>query len=174
LSQSGPWRPAVVARLARTLGRMNRPLLPGAILILALTLSSASKAGGSFESVHVTSFVISNDVDYQLTVSPASSSKAGNLVDPYLGKCQTFTVHGTYSTVYSIFAFPSKVTRASHVSALAHLRQSFQSGTPVNLGWLGNGFVPLDPKNTCVVRSRALHLWHDREVTAVLSLHDAA
>jgi hypothetical protein len=143
------------------------------LLALSLALPHAAWAGGSFESVLIKNFVISNEVEYQLSVSQVAATNPKPPTDPYLGQCSILTVHGTYAALYSILKFPQDVTRAGHVSALAHLRASFQGGKAVNFGWLGNGFAPLDPKNPCVVRSRALYLRQEQGITAVLSLHDA-
>ena len=150
--------------------RMNASFALCVCFLMVLFVPCVAWAGGSFEPVWIESFISRNEIDYELVVSPASDPKSRRWVDPYLGRCTTFTVHGTYASVNN---FPSFVTRLGHLSALVYLRSSFQEGRTINFGWLGNGFMPVDPKQPCVVRSRALHLWQDRERTAVLSLHDA-
>jgi hypothetical protein len=140
------------------------------LLALTLTLVCASAAaGGSFERVYINRLSIINGVEYELVVTPLNLS-GRDYVDPYMGRCATFTVHGTYSRRV---AFPSFVTRDGHRAALAYLRQAHEANQPVNLGWVGTGFVPIDPALPCTVRSRALNLYMDQATRAVLSYHDA-
>lgn len=149
---------------------MRPPRLLGA-LVAGLICASAM-AGGSYEPVHVKSIRITNGTDYELVVAPVKHSGRDEYVDPYMGRCDFFTVRGTYSTVHSI-QFPSFVTREAHLAALAHLSEAHAKGRVVNLGWTGGGFVPVQSGTPCVVRSRALHLLTEREVTSVVSYHDA-
>jgi hypothetical protein len=146
--------------------RVPSRLLP---LITAIACTSAI-AGGSFESVQIKSISITNKVQYELVVNPLKPASADGYVDPYMGRCTTFTVHGTYSRRYG---FPDFVTRDAHLAALEHLRQAHLANRPVNLGWMGTGFVPVKSETPCVVRSRALHLHTERGTTAVVSYHDA-
>jgi len=125
-------------------------------------------AGGSYEAVQIKSIQITNGTDYELVVTPLIPDRGGYL-DPYMGHCTTFTVRGTFSAR----GLPSFVTRDAHMAALAYLSQARESNRPVNLGWWGTGFVPVRPDTPCVVRSRALHLETEKDVTAVMSLHNA-
>jgi hypothetical protein len=149
---------------------MRPPRLLGA-LILVLICSSAL-AGGSYERVQVKSIRITNGTDYELVVAPLARSDPHGYVDPYMGRCTVFTVRGTYSRLQSI-QFPSHVTRDGHLAALAYLLEAHAKRQVVNLGWMGTGFVPVQSNMPCVVRSRALHLFTEREVTSVVSYHDA-
>jgi len=149
---------------------MRPPRLFGA-LIGGLICTSAI-AGGSYEPVHVKSIRITNGTDYELVVAPLKRPERDGYVDPYMGRCALFTVRGTYSRSHSI-QFPSFVTRDAHLAALAHLSEAHAKGRVVNLGWMGGGFVPVQSGAPCVVHSRALHLLTEREVTSVVSYHDA-
>jgi hypothetical protein len=140
--------------------------------LLALTAAlvcTSVAAGGSFERVYINRLSIINGVEYELVVTPLNLS-GRDYVDPYMGQCASFTVHGTYSRRV---AFPSFVTREAHKAALAYLRQAHEANRPVNLGWVGTGFVPIDPALPCIVRSRALNLHTGQGIAAILSYHDA-
>jgi hypothetical protein len=128
-------------------------------------------AGGSHEAVQIKSIRVTNGTDYELVVTPLIPDRGGYL-DPYMGRCDVFTVRGTYSTLHSL-RFPSFVTREGYLAALAYLSDAHASGRVVNLGWMGGGFVPEESTSPCVVRSRALQLFTEQEVTSVLSYHDA-
>ena len=110
--------------------------------------------------------------DYELVVQPVSFNTEG-YKDPYFGSCSLFTVRGTYSRIHSALLFPEFVTRESHIAALTKLSEALRANSPVNFGWVGAGFAPIDPKNPCLVESRALHLRTAPDGTAVLSLHNA-
>ncbi|MEZ0236859.1 MAG: hypothetical protein ACAH06_02235 [Methylophilaceae bacterium] len=142
------------------------------LFIAALLHVAGASAGGSFEPVIVKSLALKNATDYELVVQPISSN-TGGYKDPFFGNCSLFTVRGTYSRVHSAFLFPDFVTRKSHAAALTKLSETLKANSPVNLGWVGIGFVPVDPKNPCLVESRALHLRVEPEGAAVLSLHNA-
>jgi hypothetical protein len=105
-------------------------------------------------------------------VAPLKRAVPDEYVDPYMGRCSLFTVRGTYSWLHSS-QFPSHVTRESHLAALAYLSKAHAKAEVVNLGWMGTGFVPVQSATPCVVRSRALHLFTERDVTSVVSYHDA-
>jgi hypothetical protein len=141
--------------------------------ITALVLSQWLAAGGSAESVVVKSLRVTDDVDYELVVIPVKRSAADDYKDPYMGACSTFTVRGTYAWLYSALRLPAHVTKAAHVEALSHLSKALESGRTVNLGWMGTGFVAVNPATPCIVRSRALQLLIDRGQTYVVSYHDA-
>jgi hypothetical protein len=130
---------------------------------------TSAVADGSFEPVYVNRLSIVNGVEYELVVTPLKVAGRDGYVDPYMGQCATFTVHGTYSRGTR---FPSYVTRDGHRAALAHLRQAQAADRPVNLGWMGAGFVPVDSGTSCTFRSRALHLYMEQGTEAVISYHD--
>jgi|GEM_PF-3266397 len=142
-----------------------------AILIAASLLASNALAGGSFEPVIVKSLNLKSATDYELVIQPTHSS-AQSYKDPYFGSCSLFTVRGTYSLIQSTFLFPEFVTRKSHVAALERLTTALKTSSPINFGWIGTGFKSVDPKIPCLVRSRALYLSIDPNVTAILSFHD--
>ena len=149
---------------------MRPPRLLGALIVGVV--SGAAVAGGSHVPVEIKSIRIINGSDYELVVAPLKRPEPGGYVDPYMGRCSLFTVRGTYSQLHSV-QFPSFVTRKAHLAALAHLSEAHAAGRTVNLGWMGGGFVPVQVGAPCVVRSRALHLFTEREVTSVVSYHDA-
>jgi hypothetical protein len=152
---------------------MTHQSLTAACAVLIL-LAGSSWAGGSFSPVAVESLVFHSATEYELVVRPIETDLDALPRDPYFGKCPLFTVRGAYSIVHSTLRFPAFVTRESHTAALAKLSGALKTRTPVNFGWIGTGFVPIDPKKPCVVRSRALHLRVDSGTTSVLSLHNAA
>ena len=149
---------------------MRPPRLLGALIAGVVCVSAT--AGGSYESVEIKSLRITDGTDYELVVAPLKRPEPGGFVDPYMGRCAVFTVRGTYSRLHSI-QFPSFVTREAHLVALAHLSEARANRRVLNLGWMGGGFVPVQPDTPCVVRSRALHLLTERGVTSVVSFHDA-
>jgi hypothetical protein len=138
----------------------------GAFLCLMLTVLPAT-AGGSWERVLIDEIVI-NGVDYTLVVTP--SDKA--LRDSYFGRCRRFEVRGTYRWLQgTLFHQETGLSRANHIQALEALRRAQETKQQVDLGWIGVGFVPVDPANPCIVRSRALQLFRDEEGTHILSYH---
>jgi hypothetical protein len=140
--------------------------------LLALTAALActsAVAGGSFEPVYINRLSIVNGVEYELVVTPLKVVGRDGYPDPYMGQCTTFTVHGTYSRA---IRFPSNVTRDAHRAALAYLREAQAADRPVNLGWMGTGFVAVDSGARCEFRSRALHLYIEQGTEAVISFHD--
>jgi hypothetical protein len=141
-------------------------------LLMLITMFSCTSAvaGGSFEPVHINRINIINRVEYELVVTPLNMGRRDGYEDPYMGQCAIFTVHGTYSRWIN---FPSFVTRDGHLAALAYLREAHAAKRPVNLGWMGTGFVPVDPALPCTVRSRALHFHTEQGTRAVISYHDA-
>ena len=139
--------------------------------IVALLQTGGAVAGGSFEPVMVRRLTLKSATDYELVVQPISPN-TGGYRDPYFGNCLLFTVRGKYSKVHSALLFPEFVTRASHMAALTKLSEALKANSPVNFGWIGTGFVPIDPKNPCLVESRALYLRAAPEGAAVLSLHN--
>ena len=145
-------------------------MLSRLLTLIATVACTSAIAGGSFEPVHINRISITNDVEYELVVTPLNMGRRDGYADPYMGQCAVFTVHGTYSRGTK---FPSFVTREGHLAALAYLRQAHAANRPVNLGWMGTGFVPVDPAIPCTVRSRALHFHVEQDNQAVLSYHDA-
>ena len=160
----------MVRVIADVRSHMRPPRLFG--VLTGLLICSSAPAGGSYESVEVKSIRITNGTDYELIVAPLVRSDRDGYVDPYMGRCPVFTVHGTYSRLQAI-QFPSHVTRDSHLAALAYLSNAHSKRQVVKLGWMGTGFVPVQSNTPCVVRSRALHLFTEHEVTSVVSYHDA-
>jgi hypothetical protein len=140
------------------------------IAFTAATVCTSVLAGGSFEPVYINRLSIVNGVEYELVVTPLKVRGRDGYVDPYMGQCATFTVHGTYSRRSKL---PSFVTRDGHLAALAHLKQAHAADRWVNLGWMGTGFVPADSGTPCTYRSRALHLHTEQGAEAVISYHDA-
>ena len=116
-----------------------------------------------------------NETDYELVVVPQPNS-----IDPYLAKCKTFTVLGTYTDRpaggrwwHFWSRFPEAVTRTGHIAALSQLSEAYSSKRPLNFGWMGPGFAQVDSSNPCIVRSRALEIVREKDVNAVVSYHDA-
>jgi hypothetical protein len=137
--------------------------------ILAAALSQPALAGGSFEAVEVRSIFSEGGSSYELTVVPLDKANT----DPYLKGCEIFVVIGNYSRFHSWLHFPSEVTLAGHQSALVYLRQAHEKRVPINFGWIGPGFESIDPRNRCMVRSRALQVISENGKTAVVSYFGA-
>jgi len=150
--------------------RSHMRMLSCFLALLAAIVSTSATAGGSYEPVQIKSISINSEVDYELVVTPVKAAAQAGHIDPYMGRCPTFTVLGTYSHRYG---FPAFVTRDAHLAALAHLKQAHAGNRVVNLGWMGNGFAPASSTTPCIVRSRALHLHTEDGTTAVVSYHDA-
>jgi hypothetical protein len=139
------------------------------IACLAAIASSFAWAGGSDVPVAIESLKVSG-TSYTLVVVPSELSKH----DPYMGTCARFTVHGTYGHLNGAFLNqPEILSRKQHLAALDYLRNTLEKRVPVNLGWMGSGFMPIDASEPCVVRSRALLLMEDTRGTAVISFHNA-
>jgi len=140
----------------------------GFVLFLCLMFSMLpAKAGGSWERVLIEEISI-NGVDYTLVVTPSDSANA----DPYLGRCRRFEIRGTYRWLRgTLFQQEPGLSRAEHLRALEFLRHAHETKRQVDLGWIGVGFVPVEPANPCIVRSRALQLFRDGQGTHVVSYH---
>jgi len=107
--------------------------------------------------------------DYTLVVHPTATDPP----DPYMGACERFEVRGTYGLLRGTGKNDAELSRAGHREALEFLQHAFIAGQVVELGWVGTGFVPVDPDKPCVVKSRALRLVKDEGHTRVMSYHDA-
>jgi len=126
-------------------------------------------AGGSSEHVVVDRLAI-NGVDYTLVVTPSDNATRG----PYFGRCRRFEVRGTYRWLRgTLFRQEPGLSRIHHLEALHYLQQAYEAKRPVELGWVGTGFVLFDPATPCIVKSRALRLFKDDPGTSVLSYHDS-
>jgi hypothetical protein len=134
-----------------------------------IAIPASSWAGGSFESVEVRSLFTEGGSSYELVVSPVNKEND----DPYLKGCGVFVVIGSYSRIHSWLHFPADVTLAGHQAALVRLREALDKRIPINFGWMGPGFEPIDPRHPCMVRSRALQIFSDHGTTAVLSYFGA-
>ncbi|MDR0776100.1 MAG: hypothetical protein LBE81_05625 [Azonexus sp.] len=132
---------------------------------LLVALPSLASAGGSFELVEVTTLRIFNDVDFELVVRLPAPEAGQSYRDPYMGNCTSFTVHGTHDAAVG----HPRATHAAHLLALERLRIAHEYKLPINFGWMGHGFYVIDPKNPCIVKSRALEFFVDRDVEAVMS-----
>lgn len=148
------------------------------IAVVFLLGSEVVMAGGSFEQVMVSTFRLTSATDYELVVIPATNSSDG--YDGYMRGCKTFTVLGTYTNRpaggrwwHFWNTFGDSVTREAHVLALSKIEAARTAKLPLNLGWMGPGFAPIDSATRCVVRSRALQTRHEDDVDAVVSYHDA-
>ena len=139
------------------------------LMLAAAVVWESARAGGSYEPVYINRISVPNDVEYELVVTPLNWRPRDGYLDPYMGNCPTFTVHGTYSRNARL---PSFVTRESHVAAVAYLRQAHAAHRTVNLGWMGGGFAPVDSGVPCTFRSKALHMYNEQDVEAVISYHD--
>jgi hypothetical protein len=107
---------------------------------------------------------------YTLVVHPART----NPPDPYMGTCERFEVRGMFGDLRGTDGDNEPgLTKAGHREAMKFLQEAFVSGQVVDLGWMGTGFVPVEPGNPCIVKSRALQLVQDGLGAHVLSYHDA-
>jgi hypothetical protein len=140
------------------------------MLLAYLALKSVpAVAGGSSERV-VIDRLTTDGVDYMLVVTPAPSQSS--VSDLFLGSCARFEVHGTYRWLKgAIWGQEQPQSRKGHLEALEYLRQSLLAKRWVDFGWVGTGFVPVDPKDPCVVKSRALWLFSDERGTHILSFY---
>lgn len=133
--------------------------------VLLLMIVQPSEAGGSSEIVSVKSLSTFNETEFVLVVAPRS--REGGYVDPYMGRCQIFTVLGRYDKRRRRF------TEEAHLAALALLAKAKRDDAPIRLGWMGTGFVRIDEDEPCVVRSRGLEVFTDDNGDQhVISYHD--
>jgi hypothetical protein len=141
--------------------------------VAVLGFSNLADAGGSSETVSIVSLSISGDTDYVLVVAPKPSSAVANYRDPYFGTCERFEVRGSFLRLKGAWPWNnSNLSRQAHLDALAYLNAALHSGRSVEFGWIGMGFVAIDAKNPCVVKSRALQVLEDAGKTIVVSFHD--
>jgi hypothetical protein len=140
------------------------------IVALAVAMESApAHAGGSAAQVRVES-LSAEGTSYTLVVQPTANAEN----DPYMGGCTHFTVRGTYTYLNgALFKQPPTLSKELHMQALDFLAAAAQEHTVIRLGWVGTGFVAPDPRNRCVVASRALRLVTDLHGAAVYSFYNA-
>src|SRR5882724_10724566 len=141
-----------------------------ALLLVSLVLiSTRAVAGGDEQRVSIDQLT-TDGVDYTLVVTPISSENS--VADPVIGRCRRFEVRGTYRWLKgAILGQDPPLSRRGHLEALEYLRQSFLAKRAVDLGWIGTGFVPVDPKDACIVKSRALWLLTDERGKHVISFY---
>lgn len=126
-------------------------------LILLVLMSSTSFAGGDDTAVHVLKLTLLSETDYVLVVSPVQKH------DPVTLGCNRFEVHGTFGRLDGISwleapFYRSGLRKGDHIAALNYLKKYVGSKKTVMFGYMGEGFHPVDPKNYCIVESRALQL----------------
>jgi len=146
-----------------TAGRMSFLLM---CFFVATGVCQADESSGV--PVSITRFDHSGN-DYTLVVHPTATDPP----DPYMGTCERFEVRGTYGLLRGAGKNDAELSRPGHREALEFLQHAFIAGEVVELGWVGTGFVPVDPGKPCVVKSRALRLVKDESRTRVISYHDA-
>jgi len=143
------------------------------LLICALLTSSPAGYAAGMVSATVPVKVMRFDRDgdrYTLVVRPARTDPP----DPYMGTCERFEVRGMFGDLRGGDGSSDPgLTKAGHREAMKFLNEAFVSGQMVDLGWMGTGFVPVEPGNPCIVKSRALQLVQDGLGAHVLSYHDA-
>lgn len=151
-----------------------------AFLILASLSVANCIAGGADGRVRVENIAFSTDVDYIAVVGPISLDQARGVL-PYGQPCSRIVVIGTFGPLIGSSSFisrfspfpdpppPPEVSRTAYIEALVFLRKAASSHATIGLGRMGTGFEPLDPKQPCIVRSRALVL--DLRNNAVISYY---
>jgi len=156
---------SLVGSVTRRLGR----LLRSAAFACFLLATTNTFAGGSGEKVLIERLDVRGD-SYTLVVVPEKSE----VPDPYMGTCAHFEVRGTYRRLKGeYFWLPVSISREEHLKALAYLQHAFETKQPLYFGWIGTGFVVIDPANPCIVKSRALSVLEDKARTKwVVSYHD--
>lgn len=133
-----------------TIIEMRIYLLIGIFLVLA----GSAYAGGSSEAVLVDSLSVDGS-NYVLVVLP-QRDQSSKYQDPYMGGCESFTVHGSYDTFrWIIHNGPDK---QSHMSALSKLKEALANKSEVQFGWLGQGFKRVEADSPCLVESKGLEL----------------
>jgi len=141
---------------------MNRAVISA---VLVLMIVRPSDAGGSSEIVSVKSLSTFNKTEFVLVVAPKPNQ--GGYVDPYMGRCQVFTVLGKYGKRRQ------RLTKEGHLAALALLAKAKRDDALIHLGWMGTGFVRIDDDEPCAVRSRGLEvIIDDAGNEHVISYHD--
>ena len=143
-----------------------------ALLLASMAfVSMPAVAGGSWERVSIAQLT-TDGVDYTLVVTavPAKTS----VLDSFMATCRRFEVRGTYRWLKgAILGQEPLLSRKGHLEALEYLRQSFLAKRSVDFGWIGTGFIPIDSKDPCIVKSRALWLFTDERGVHVFSFYIA-
>lgn len=118
-------------------------------LLLITVLPLGAIAGGSFLDVEVREFVRSSETEYRMTVAPTQKIKR-SLPDPYMAKCPSLTVVGTFRKT------DGSPDREGHIAALSQIEAAYKAKRNVNFGWMGQGLSVIDAAKPCVVKSRSL------------------
>jgi hypothetical protein len=124
-------------------------------------------AGGSADPVEIEDLNMLSATDYVLVVRPYPTGNSYSV----FGACSRVEIQGTYSVFHSWLHYPKSVTRKGHETALAFLRGVFKQKARIMLGEMGSGFERYDPKNPCVVKSRALELYEENGIFSVYSYY---
>lgn len=130
-----------------------------ALILLGLLLITPAQlvyAGGSYQNVEIEYFSKINATDYVLKVIPPSDN-----IDSYMQNCEIFTVIGKFSRYHDWFLFHEGITRKNHIQALSFIKNAFEKGQKIKLGWMGQGFVRVKENDPCVVKSRAFEFYGD-------------
>jgi hypothetical protein len=133
---------------------------------LLLLFSAAAFAGGDNSSGKISEF---SGKDGNFSFQFVETGKI-----PLVDKCPKFTVRVRYERVpwYSWLPFveTSHPTRKETDEAGEFIRNAFQGGAEIKLGYIGSGLVPDGAK--CSFASRGLVLAKEPTGSVVLSFHD--
>jgi hypothetical protein len=136
------------------------------LLLLSLLLQTPAMAGGAWESVIIRDFH-QNGTRYVLVIELKTTTYLGTRFEG----CNEVEVRGDYSWWHSWIGFPESVDRENHLVALNYLKEAYNEKRRVGFGSIGRGLEPEDPKNPCVVRSRALKIVRNQFGKAVVSYY---
>ena len=136
-------------------------------IFIVITLQiSLVWAGGSDETVIIEEFTQSKNGNYILIVKPQLKNTPG-YKEPYMGNCKVFTVHGEYDEKWWKKYHGAKKER--HIKAINYLKNNIKKS--ISFGWLGGGFKVINKSNPCIVKSKGLELWEDKNGFSVLSFY---
>ena len=127
------------------------------ILMTFVLISNNCFAGGSHAEVELLQFS-AHDNRYILVVRPRVDE-----IDPYMKGCEIFTVAGSFKPknfFERLGEYGRLPNEEAHLEALQFLKTK---PTKFNLGWIGTGFKRLNPDEACVVESRALELYENKD-----------
>ncbi len=155
---SGPWRPAVVARLARTLGRTITTMrITPFSCIIAVFLSSAASATPVFESWH---FPATSDEELGVreTMTKCVKSELGRSL---AGRRECFGEENTFQDARLNRAYKSALAKLS-LSRQKILQESqrgwlrmFPAHCQFEAGYPNGGTDALEENDLCEIRWRA-------------------
>jgi len=144
------------------------------MFVVMIATSANAQYFDDAHAVEIQAFERKDDTTFTLTVRPSSKHKITG--HSYFDSCSAVTVHGEFRrlrVVTSLEPYVLRISRESHVKSVDALEFSFHTGREIYFGPWGIGLVPIDKRNPCEVKSRALTTQVQGDLITVHSYHDA-